>query len=365
MFGGVFNNKKILITGHTGFKGSWMLSWLKKLNPKKITGISLDPPTTPSHFNSANLYKDINDIRVNLIDLNKVKKIFIKEKPDFIFHLAAKPLVKESYADPVETWQTNMIGTINILESLRYLNNKCSAIMITSDKSYENKEWVWGYRENDRLGGRDPYSASKSAAELAIKSYVNSFFSKNNNKIRIAVARAGNVIGGGDWSADRIVPDCIKAWSKNKTVKLRNPLSTRPWQHVIEPISGYLQLAKILDSNKKCHGEAFNFGPNFDEDRMVGQLVKDMGKHWEGSKWEYASKNYKGPSEAKLLRLNCDKALNLLDWQSAMNFSETMKLTIEWYKNYYKRKMSIAEMTKNQIEYYCKIAKKKKLVWTK
>ena len=237
--------------------------------------------------------------------------------------------------------------------------------MITSDKSYQNNEWIWGYREHDRLGGNDPYSASKSACELAINSYVKSFYSSKKNNIYIAVARAGNVIGGGDWSDDRIVPDCIKAWSKNHQAIIRNPQSTRPWQHVIEPISGYLVLAKEVYINKNLHGEAFNFGPKINEDRTVLDLVKEASLNWDRARWKIR-KNTKEPKEARLLKLNCDKANQILKWSSILDFKSTINLTIQWYKNFYanNKKINIKKFTEFQIDEYCKIAKKNKVEWS-
>ena len=365
MFSKIFYNKKILITGHTGFKGSWMISWLKKLKPKKIIGIASNLPTRPSHYQSGLMSKLINNNKINLVEFKKMEKVFIKEQPDFVFHMAANALVRDSYTNPMKTWQSNLMGTVNILECLRKVKKKCVVVMVTSDKSYENKEWTKGYKETDRLGGNDPYSASKGASELIIKSYVKSFFSSKKNKIRLGVARAGNVIGGGDWAKDRIVPDCIKAWSKQKISKLRNPHSTRPWQHVIEPITGYLLLAKELSFNKKLHGEAFNFGPQNKDNRKVIDLVKGMSKEWKNSKWQDVSKKMRGPKEAKLLKLNCNKALKILKWKSILNFKQTMKLTIVWYKNFYEKKILISKITDDQINYYCNLAKKQKIKWAK
>ena len=239
----IFKNKKILITGNTGFKGSWLTIWLNLLGAK-LYGISNNIPTQPSLFKEANLDQIINNNFIDIKDIDKVHSIIKTIKPDFIFHLAAQPLVSKSYSNPTETWQTNVIGTVNILESLRLLNKNCIGIIITSDKCYENQEWVWGYRESDRLGGSDPYSATKGAAELAFNSFYRSFFSeKSLTKIRIASARAGNVIGGGDWTPNRLIPDCVKSWSKNKKPFIRNPNATRPWQHVLEVIYGYLLLS--------------------------------------------------------------------------------------------------------------------------
>ena len=227
-----FANKTVLITGHTGFKGAWLAAWLKQLGANVI-GIALDPPTVPSHFGAENLAHGITDLRIDIRDRDAVEDAIVTAQPDFVFHLAAQALVRRSYDDPIETWQTNVMGTLHVLEALRKLGKPCAAVIITSDKCYDNLEWVWGYRETDAMGGPDPYSASKGAAELAIRSHIKSYFPKATSKVRIASARAGNVIGGGDWAADRIVPDCVKAWATDNVVLLRNPHSTRPWQHVL------------------------------------------------------------------------------------------------------------------------------------
>ena len=244
----IFKNSRVIVTGHTGFKGSWLTAWLKQLDAN-VMGISLNPPTNPSHFNVAKIGKNIKDIRLDIRNKKKLEKKIVSFKPNFIFHLAAQPLVATSYTDPVLTWDTNVFGSLNILEALRKIKNNCSVVIITSDKCYFNKEVHYGYKETDTLGGKDPYSGSKASAELLIKSYINSFFNKKN-KIRIATARAGNVLGGGDWAKNRIVPDCVRSWSKNKQVELRNPNSTRPWQHVLEAVGGYLCLAINLKNNK-------------------------------------------------------------------------------------------------------------------
>ena len=327
-----FRGKKVLITGNTGFKGSWLTIWLLSLGAK-IYGISLEPPTQPSLFNESKLIELIDHHCINIQDHFKVTNLIKDIQPDFIFHLAAQPLVKYSYENPIETWKTNVYGTINVLDSLRLLNKKCTSVFITSDKCYANSEWVWGYRENDRLGGNDPYSASKGSAEIAINSYKKSFF--NNGEILIASARAGNVIGGGDWAQDRIVPDCIKAWSKNESVEIRSSNSTRPWQHVLEPLSGYLKLAKELNYNPQLSGNAFNFGPNSNQNYTVIDVVKELSKNWEGSSWREDQNKIKKVQESQLLKLNCDKALHLLKWNPTLNFEETINLTIDWYYDFY------------------------------
>jgi CDP-glucose 4,6-dehydratase len=280
----LYKGKTVLITGHTGFKGSWLASWLKILGAN-VVGVALNPSTVPSHYDSIKLSNEIRDLRVDIRDKNALEATILTTEPDFIFHLAAQALIKKSYENPIDTWHTNLIGTLNILESIRKLNKHCAAVIITSDKCYENVEWVWGYRETDAMGGIDPYSASKGAAELAIHSHIRSFFAKENTKVKIASARAGNVIGGGDWSESRIVPDCVKSWAIGDKVKLRNPSSTRPWQHVLEPLSGYLSLALNLYENDTLHGESFNFGPSSNSNFSVLNLAQEMSKHWERVSW--------------------------------------------------------------------------------
>ena len=358
----IFSGTKVLITGHTGFKGTWLSLWLTQLGAN-VTGIAIDVPTKPSHFDAAALTNRLSDHRLDIRDGETLKN-FVKElSPDFVFHLAAQPLVRRSYNEPVDTWQTNTMGTINLLEALRELNNPCTAVLITSDKCYDNVEWIWGYRETDALGGPDPYSASKGAAELAIRSYVRSFFPAEGN-VRIAVGRAGNVIGGGDWAEDRIVADCMSACSVGESVSLRNPLATRPWQHVLEPLSGYLALASSLYEDVTLHGEPFNFGPPSDQNQSVGDLVVQMSKHWDQVRWTDESELYGGPYESGLLKLNCDKALHYLKWQASWNFEETVRETVLWYKNYYERpNNSIVDFSLAQIEAYVVSAKQQGKQW--
>ena len=357
-----YKGKTVIITGHTGFKGSWLTAWLKKLGAN-VVGISLEPSTVPSHFTVANIKNNITDIRENICNLSSLGSIFSEINPDFIFHLAAQALVKKSVLDPVATWETNVIGSVCVLDALRRIKKKCSVIMITSDKCYENLEWTWGYRENDRLGGSDPYSASKAAAELAINSYVKSFYADNNSLTRIASARAGNVIGGGDWSGDRIIPDCVSSWAQSKIVKLRNPNSTRPWQHVLEPLSGYLLLGYYLNESLEFHGEAFNFGPNSLQSKTVLELVKEMSKYWSNVKWEIEPLTESGV-ESGLLKLNCDKSHELLGWHSVLNFNETVEMTAEWYRSYYEDPGNIEEISNNQINSFMLMAIQRGNKWT-
>jgi len=358
----IFHGAKVLITGHTGFKGSWLSLWLTQMGAK-VTGISIDIPSDPSHFNAANLSDRITDCRIDIRDGEALKTVVKQAQPDFVFHLAAQPLVRRSYTQPVETWQTNTMGTINLLEALRQLDHPCSAVLITSDKCYDNVEWVWGYRETDALGGPDPYSASKGAAELAIRSYVRSFFPVDGN-VRIAVGRAGNVIGGGDWAEDRIVVDCMRAWSIGESVPLRNPLATRPWQHVLEPLSGYITLAMALHNDVALHGEPFNFGPPAHQNHSVGELVEQMSNYWERVRWEDLSAEYGGPYESGLLKLNCDKALHHLKWQAVLGFEETVRMTVLWYRQYYDQSpASIAAFSLSQIQAYIDFAKQQGQQW--
>ena len=343
-----FYNKKILITGCTGFKGSWLSIWLNLLGAK-LYGLALEAPTKPSLFKEANLDKIINNNTVDIRDSKKVTSLVKEIQPDYIFHLAAQPIVKVSYLDPLLTWETNLMGTVNILDALKYLNKKCIGIIITSDKCYENQEWEWGYRETDRLGGDDPYSASKGSAEIAFKSYYKSFFSnKSKSKIRIASARAGNVIGGGDWAENRIVPDCIRAWTKDQPVEIKSPNSTRPFQHVLEPLMGYITLAENLNTNENISGESFNFGPLSNHNYKVLDVVRELSKSWENPRWEVIQEN-ENFHESKLLKLNCDKALSLIQWEPIIDFETTMRMTSDWYYSFYKKNINVFEKCCEQI----------------
>jgi len=362
IFENAYKNKTVVITGHTGFKGTWLAAWLNQLGAK-VVGIALDPPTEPSHFSAINLKDKINDLRIDIRDRHELVSAIVDTEPDFVFHLAAQALVRSSYDDPIDTWNTNTMGTLHVLEALRKLNKKCSAVIITSDKCYDNVEWVWGYREPDSLGGPDPYSASKGAAELAIRSHVKSYFPRETSQIRIASARAGNVIGGGDWAVDRIVPDCVKAWSNDDLVELRNPFATRPWQHVLEPLSGYLSLAIGLSESPGLHGEPFNFGPQAQQNHSVLELVKETALYWEKVRWKDVSESEDRPYESGLLKLNCDKALHYLNWHAVMGFKDTVRMTAQWYGAYYQNPSKISNYTRNQITDYTLIANQKGLSW--
>jgi len=361
-----FSGKKILVTGHTGFKGTWLSIWLKQLGAT-VYGASFDIPSNPSHFEAANLSTEIEDHRLDIRNAGSITKLVKKIQPDFVFHLAAQALVRPSYESPLETISTNAIGTANLLDALRVLEKPVVAVMITSDKAYDNLEWVWGYRETDRLGGKDPYSASKGMAELVIRTYVESFFNHENSNVRVGIARAGNVIGGGDWAVDRIVPDCMQAWSLSQTVDIRSPHATRPWQHVLEPLSGYLSLGSALAKNNKFHGEAYNFGPSSNQNYPVSELIDEMAKYWKQVRWNNVSKSEEHVHEAGLLKLNCDKALFDLNWQPTLQFEETVRMTIEWYKAYYQKGAdnSMSKLTITQIEEYTKFAKSRGVLWAR
>lgn len=364
MFENTFKGKRILITGHTGFKGSWLTLWLKHLGAE-VYGVSIDLPSQPCHFSAAKIECQIEDHRLDIRDTDALNALVVELQPDFVFHLAAQSLVRRSYIDPTATWLTNTMGTVNVLNALRHVINPCIAIFVTSDKSYDNVEWEWGYRETDQIGGPDPYSASKGAAELAIRSYAKSFF-KSNGVVRLGVGRAGNVIGGGDWADDRIVADCIRAAASNQMVSLRNPLATRPWQHVLEPLSGYLTLAMNLKNDPKLHAEPFNFGPPANQNHSVEKLVSLMSTHWDQLRWEDASDYDKGPNEAGLLKLNCDKALHHLNWHAAWDFATTVRETALWYKSYYSNEAKdMTEFSISQIVSYTTAARDWGLVWAK
>ena len=348
-----FTGRKVLITGHTGFKGAWLALWLKILGAE-ITGIALDPEDKSGAFCAMDISSLCEDIRQDINEYDKVVSIIDKQKPEIVFHLAAQPLVLESYAHPLETIQTNVMGTVNILEACRKTSSVKAIIIITTDKCYENKEWVYGYRENDRLGGRDPYSVSKAAAELIVKSYRNSFFSVNK-EIGLVTVRAGNVIGGGDWAEHRIVPDCIRALKAGKVIEVRNPSSVRPWQHVLEPLGGYLILAqRMLESSERFSGP-WNFGPGHEGVKNVTDLVQGLIHYWGEGKWKDISAGIRNkPHETALLTLDISKARNYLLWQPLYNFQQSLEATVSWYKDQYMGENMINKSI-NQIEEYRKL----------
>jgi len=359
-----YKGRKILVTGHTGFKGSWLTTWLLKMDAH-VVGMSFDIPTTPSMFHELNLETKIKHYIADVRDLDTMRQIIADEQPDFIFHLAAQAIVSTSYDNPVDTITTNAIGTMNLLEVLRSYQKPCVAVLITSDKCYDNVEWIWGYRETDAIGGRDIYSGSKAAAELIIKSYYHSFF-KNNHPVRLVVGRAGNVIGGGDWARDRIIVDCMLAWSEGRSVEIRSPEATRPWQHVLEPLSGYLVLGAKASQDYSLHGEAFNFGPKAEQNRTVVELLSELSKYWGFVKADEAYRITANIPfhEAGLLKLNCDKALFHLKWESNLKYGETIKLVSHWYHSYYREKIDMYDFTLEQIREYENLATERNRIWS-
>jgi CDP-glucose 4,6-dehydratase len=366
MFNNIYEGKKVLVTGHTGFKGSWLTLWLTHLKAN-VVGVSKYIPSNPSLFELLDLASKIKDYREDITNAEAMHKIIHDEQPDFIFHLAAQPIVSESYANPINNFNTNVMGSIHVLDALRTYNKPCVVVMITSDKCYENVEWIWGYREHDTLGGKDPYSASKAAAEIAIRSYVQSFF-KDSKTIKISTVRAGNVIGGGDWAANRVVPDCVRAWADKNAVEIRNPNSTRPWQHVLEPLSGYLCCAQVMyETDKPIHGEAFNFGPVAEQDYTVLELLKRIvaNASFNGVQNHFNIDTNASFHEAGLLKLNCDKAKYYFNWVAALDFEKTAQFTASWYDEYYNKNgaATMLSFTIQQIEAYTKEAASKNIPW--
>lgn len=331
IFAGKYAGKRVLLTGHTGFKGAWLAYWLELLGAETI-GYSLDPSSDRNLFDYLQP-KLAADYRADIRDFAKLKEVIANENPDIIFHLAAQAFVKSSYIDPVTTFETNVNGSINILEAVRELGIEIPVLMITTDKVYKNNEWVYGYRESDSLGGYDPYSASKAAAEIAINSYRQSFFNpENGSKTLVASLRAGNVIGGGDWSPFRIVPDIVKATENGESLFVRSPESTRPWQHVLEPLSGYLLIGQKLLNGEKKYADAWNFGPKDDAIVTVKELVNSAKKYWETLAVELNTEELK-EHEAKLLKLDISKAIYELKWKPVWSFEDTVARTFSWYRD--------------------------------
>lgn len=363
-----FQGKTVLITGHTGFKGSWLSEWLLMLGAR-VVGIGLPPDTSPALFDQLGLSERMEHHILDIREPKLLKTLVIDTQPDFVFHLAAQSLVRRSFLDPVDTWDINVRGTVNLLEALRELEiecgksgKSCASLFITTDKCYENREWLYGYREEDPLGGHDPYSASKAAAELAIASYRKSFFMTatrdNAPRISVASARAGNVIGGGDWSADRIIPDCVRHLQVGQVIPVRNPNATRPWQHVLEPLSGYLQLAAQQESGLRERdlaridglSQAFNFGPVTSSNQPVSVVVDEIIRHWPGT-WNDRS-DPAGVHEAGRLGLSWDLAYHRLGWHPRWNFAETVERTVNWYKAQLGGSAKAQDLVRSDIEAY-------------
>lgn len=330
-----FKNKRVLVTGHTGFKGSWLSLWLLKLGANVI-GYALDPYTPNDNFIVSGLSEKMVDIRGDIRDFEKISSVVKQYNPELIFHLAAQPILRLSYKIPRETIETNVMGTVNMLETFRISESAKTLIVVTSDKCYENKEWIYGYREIDTIGGYDPYSASKGAVEVITSAYIKSFFNPkdfNSHKKVVATVRAGNVIGGGDWAKDRIIPDCIMALEENKKLKIRNPEAIRPWQHVLEPLHGYLLLASKMQDEPEKYSGAWNFGPDPDSIITVKEVVEKVIKYYGYGSWEKIENN-NDLHESKLLNLDTSKARYILGWKPRLDIDEAIKMTVKWYKNY-------------------------------
>lgn len=323
-----WRGKRVLVTGHTGFKGSWLSLWLQRLGAN-VVGYSLAPPTEPSLFTIANIAQGMTSIEGDIRDLAKLQAVMDEHRPEVVLHLAAQPLVRYSYKNPIETYATNVMGTANVLEAIRITGGVRAAVMITTDKCYENNEWVWGYREQDRLGGHDPYSNSKACAELVTAAYRNSYFSQGS--VAIASARAGNVIGGGDWALDRLIPDMVRAFSEGQSVQIRNPNAIRPWQHVLEPISGYLSLAEHLWNDGTTYADGWNFGPNDEDAKPVSWIVENLSKLW-GDNASWQTDDGVHPHEATYLKLDCSKAKQQLGWKPQLTLFTALEWTVEVYK---------------------------------
>jgi len=343
-----WKGRKVFLTGHTGFKGSWLSLWLQQLGTE-VTGYALEPPTTPSIFEGAKVNVALeNSIIGDIRDAKFFTSTMQQAEPEVIIHMAAQPLVRDSYIDPVGTYATNVMGTVNMLEAVRNTPSIKAVLNITTDKCYENNEWIWGYREYEPMGGHDPYSSSKACAELVSSAYRKSFL--QDKGIALATARAGNVIGGGDWAKDRIVPDAMRAFMKKKPLMVRNPIATRPWQHVLEPLSGYLMLCQQLIEQPGSFAEGWNFGPNDEDAQPVSILADIMANSWgEGVQWKLDEGAH--PHEARYLKLDCSKAKSLLKWKSIWGLERALDETVQWYKAWHQNK-EMQEFTMNQIEVY-------------
>lgn len=357
-FENYFRGKKVLITGHTGFKGSWLTTWLLDLGAQ-VTGYSKKPPSNPSMFEILELEEKIDHINGDIRDFNHLKNVIETHEPEIVFHMAAQALVRKSYFDPKYTYEVNVMGTVNLLEAIRSTESVKTVINVTSDKCYENKNWVYGYRENDPLGGYDPYSSSKGCSELVTSAYKNSFFNpslyKESHEVALSSVRAGNVIGGGDWAEDRLVPDCINSLAQNKTILIRSPQSKRPWQHVLDALYGYLTLCCSMIDNGQKFSQEWNFGPEETSVISVEELVKKMISIWGSG--DYKLTNLQGLHEASLLKLDISKAQYYLNWNPILSLDEALQNTVSWYKNYYSGENNMYFHTLSQIKEFMKNSK--------
>ena len=353
MYNNFFKNKRIFVTGHTGFKGSWLCLWLESMGAH-VTGFALNPPTDPSLFEMCGISKGMNSIIGDVRDLQSIRNAMDEAKPEIVIHMAAQPLVRDSYKIPVETYAINVMGTVHLLEAVRHCESVKAVVNVTTDKCYDNKEWVWGYRENEPMGGYDPYSNSKGCSELVTSSFRSSFFNPKDygksHHVALASARAGNVIGGGDWAADRLIPDMIRSFLKNEPVLIRSPYAIRPWQHVLEPLSGYLMLAKNLYENGVLCAEGWNFGPEDADAKPVGWIVERLCSRW-GDGASFIIDTNPQPHEASYLKLDCSKAKNRLDWHPRWNLETALEKIIDWTKTY-KNGDDLRAVTLKQISEY-------------
>ena len=347
-----WNKRRILLTGHTGFKGSWLSLWLQSMGAQ-VVGYALAPPTHPSLFEVADVGKSMVSIIGDIRDLACLQTVFAEHRPEIVFHMAAQPLVRYSYIEPVDTYSTNVMGTVNLLEAVRCTNSVKAVVNVTSDKCYENREWAWGYRENEPMGGYDPYSNSKGCAELVTLAYRSSYFNPGNftnHGVALATARAGNVIGGGDWAEDRLIPDIMRAIMQNQQVNIRNQHAIRPWQHVLEPLSGYLMLAQKLFVEGAGFGEGWNFGPNDEDAKPVSWVVDRLTKTWgKGASW--AQDDFDHPHEAHYLKLDCSKAKMRLNWHPRWHLDETLEAIVAWHRAYQAGK-NMRDFSLGQIQQY-------------
>lgn len=347
-----WRGKRVFLTGHTGFKGSWLSLWLQSLGAE-VSGYALSPPTTPNLFEVAEVAQSMSSFIADIRDLPKLKKAMQTTQPDFVIHMAAQPLVRQSYADPVETYATNVMGSVHVLESVRNTPSVKAVVVVTTDKCYENKEWPWGYRENEPMGGHDPYSNSKGCAELVTAAYRSSFLQQQG--IAVATARAGNVIGGGDWAADRLVPDILRAFEQSQPVRVRNPKATRPWQHVLEPLSGYLSLAEKLYDQGQYFAEAWNFGPQDEGAKTVQWIVEHMVNNWgNGARWQIDGGTH--PHEANYLKLDISKAKANLNWQPCWPLAIALEKITDWHRAYLAA-ANMREFAMQQIIQYTQVHK--------
>lgn len=354
LFNDVYRGRRVLLTGHTGFKGSWLALWLQELGAE-VAGVAMAPESIPNHWSLLQL--DIDDRRIDIRNAEALAMAVAELRPEIVFHLAAQPLVRRSYRDPLETWSTNVMGTANLLETCRLANTIRAIVVITSDKCYENKEWPWGYRENDRLGGYDPYSASKAGAELVAASFRGAFFNIPDAPL-LATARAGNVIGGGDWSEDRLIPDLVRAVGIKQSLEVRSPNATRPWQHVLESLSGYLMLGQHLLEGKRDFADAWNFGPAPEGNRKVSEVLSSLRVFWPEIRWHVADQPQ--PHEANLLYLDSAKAHSLLKWQPVWTLEHTLMATANWYQAWMEGGRTESDM---QLLAYVEAAKQANVAW--